>query len=81
MDNHKRRAGNWNDGYGYVTRYRLGIGWKVRERIALIGGVSYNQYFSDDNNGETLPEWISDGTKKNSWRRRNWPGAYIGIEM
>ncbi len=66
----------------FITRFRVGGGWQIQPRLALIGGFSLNTYHSKEDAGEMFPEFIPEGEKKKDglWRR-TWPGAYVGLEF
>ncbi len=65
----------------FISRFRVGGGWQIKPRLALIGGFSVNTYLSKEDDGKTLPKYLPDAEKNNTRWKRVWPGAYIGMEF
>jgi hypothetical protein len=71
----------WNENTRFIGRFRVGGGWQIKPRFALIGGVSINSYYSKEDEGKTLPGYLPDAKKDGKRWKRVWPGAYIGMEF
>ncbi len=65
----------------FISRFRVGGGWQIKPRLALIGGFSVNTYLSREDAGKTLPKYLPAAEKNNTRWKRVWPGAYVGMEF
>ncbi|MBZ4418812.1 caspase family protein [Myxococcus sp. RHSTA-1-4] len=69
-------------GKGSLSRLRAMVGWELRRRFALFGGVSVNAYVpyseEEDPDVSLLPQWkLGRGADST----RMWPGLLLGVRI
>lgn len=65
-----------------LYRLRGSVGWELKRRFALFGGVSLNAYKPPDDNPDKgmtwMPQWQ---TGRGPTGTRMWPGLFLGVRI
>ena len=83
MAYHILEDGEWGEGVHLLAKARIGLGFRVADRLAVVGGATLNNYLSKRHDGEGLAHgtWGDEYDEKENLWAKAWPGFFVGLQF
>ncbi len=64
-----------------LNKLRMGFGWQLTDRLAIIAGGCVNNYVSNRNDGSDFTHGTWQSEKSGDTWIKTWPGVYAGVQL
>ena len=71
----------WEDGVNLLNKLRLGVGWQQNKHFAIIGGLAFNVFVSDERDGSDIAYGLDTAIESGDTTVRLWPGFFLGMQF